>query len=247
MSVQNGGVVLVTIGGVTVGALVSNGHNQLADMLDASNKDTAGVKQFKPGETGWNFTLESLYDPAATEGVSEALGYLKAGTALTITHGISGTSVQSGSGYISSIECNGPKNEIGSYSLDIQGTGAISPGLGSELIADPDFDNGCGADWLCNSGWAMAGGKANATAATTTIVQAVAPLTPGTTYKVVFTISDYTGGTVRAGCGNGQGTLRSSADTFEEDIVCADNGSFFFDGVTAFTGSISVVSVKAYL
>jgi hypothetical protein len=68
MSVQNGDVVLVEIGGVQVGALVSNGHNQLADMLDASNKDTPGVKQYQAGETGWTFSLEALFDPAATEG-----------------------------------------------------------------------------------------------------------------------------------------------------------------------------------
>lgn len=133
MSVQKGDVVLVTIGGVTVGALVSNGHNQLADMLDASNKDTPGIKQFQSGETGWIFTLESLFDPAASEGVSEALGYLKAGTLITVVHGISGTSVQSGSGYISSIDLSGPKNEISSYSLEIQGTGAVSTGYGPLL------------------------------------------------------------------------------------------------------------------
>jgi hypothetical protein len=158
MSVQNGDVVLVNIGGVTVGALVSNGHNQLADMLDASNKDTPGVKQYQAGETGWTFTLESLYDPAATEGLSEALGYLKAGTQITVTHGISGTSVQSGSGYIASLECSGPKNEIGSYSLEIQGTGNVGVGYGPELHTDANAasdPNGNEADAV--TGWTQTG------------------------------------------------------------------------------------------
>lgn len=154
MSVQKGDVVIVQIGGVTVGALVSNGHNQLADMLDKSNKDTPGVKQYDAGETGWSFTLESLFDPDASEGVSEALGYLKAGTQLTVTHGITGTSVQSGYGLISNIELSGPKNEISSYSLEIQGTGSVSTGFGPELHTDANAasdPNGNEAD--ATTGW----------------------------------------------------------------------------------------------
>ena len=88
MSVQNGDAVILQIGGVQLGAIVSNTHNQSADMLDKSNKDTPGIKQYDGGETGWTLSLEALFDPAATEGFSEALGYLKAGTKLTVLHGV---------------------------------------------------------------------------------------------------------------------------------------------------------------
>lgn len=126
MSVQNGDVVILQIGGVQLGALVSNSQNMTADMLDKTNKDTPGIKQFDAGEDGWGLSVEALWDPAATEGFSEALGYLKAGTEITVLHGVTGTQTFQGSGLIASIDVAGPKNEISSYSLEIQGTGVIS-------------------------------------------------------------------------------------------------------------------------
>lgn len=126
MSVQNGDVVILQIGGVQLGALVSNSQNMTADMLDKTNKDDPGIKQFDAGEDGWGLSVEALWDPAAGEGFSEALGYLKAGTEITVLHGVSGTETFTGTGLISSIDVSGPKNEISSYSLEIQGTGEFS-------------------------------------------------------------------------------------------------------------------------
>jgi hypothetical protein len=144
MSVQNGDVVILQIGGVQVGALVSNSQNMSADMLDKTNKDTPGIKQYDAGEYGWTLSVEALWDPAATEGFSDALGYLKAGTEITVLHGISGTEATRGTGLISSIDVSGPKNEISSYSLEIQGTGVYNIGYGpvlnvSTLVNDGSF------------------------------------------------------------------------------------------------------------
>lgn len=126
MSVKNGDVVILQVGGVQIGALVSNSQNMSGDMLDKTNKDTPGIKQYNGGETGWGLSLESLWDPDASEGFSEALGYLKAGTEITVKHGDpSGLSWQ-GTGLISSIDLSGPKNEISSYSVEIQGSGDYS-------------------------------------------------------------------------------------------------------------------------
>lgn len=122
MSVQNGDVVILQIGGVQVGALVSNSQNMTADMLEKNSKDVPGIKAYDAGEDGWTLSVEALWDPAASEGFSEALGYLKAGTEITVLHGITGTQTFSGAGLIASIDVSGPKNEISSYSLEIQGT-----------------------------------------------------------------------------------------------------------------------------
>jgi hypothetical protein len=154
MSIQNGDVVILQIGGVQIGALVSNSQNMSADMLDKTNKDTPGIKQYDAGEDGWTLSVEALWDPAATEGFSEALGYLKAGTEITVTHGITGTSVQQGTGLIASIDVAGPKNEIASYSLEIQGTGEFSTGLGPELLTNWDFSAWTGDD---PDGWTVTG------------------------------------------------------------------------------------------
>jgi hypothetical protein len=125
MSVKNGDVVILQFGGVQLGAIITNSQNMSADMLDKSNKDTPGIKQYDSGESGWGLSVEALFDPAAGEGFSEALGYLKAGTQLTVLHGDPSTGYWTGSAMIASIDLSGPKNEISSYSLEIQGTGEL--------------------------------------------------------------------------------------------------------------------------
>jgi hypothetical protein len=134
MSIQNGDVVILQIGGVQVGALVSNSLNATADMLDKTNKDAPGIKAFDGGEYGWALSLEALFDPAASEGMSEALGYLKAGTTLAVLYGVAAGDNWSGSAFISSVDLSGPKNEISSYSLEIQGT-SIFGAFGDEYQA----------------------------------------------------------------------------------------------------------------
>jgi hypothetical protein len=133
MSAQNGTVLIVKIGGVQVGALLSNSFNAAADMLEATSKDSAGAKEFVSGEYGWGMSIEALYDPAATEGFSEALGYIKAGTSLDMYWGglTAGDEYYNGNGLISNVDLSGPKNEMSSYSAEVQGTGAITEGAAS--------------------------------------------------------------------------------------------------------------------
>jgi len=130
MSVQNGDVLVLKIDGTQVGALLSNSFNAAADMIDATTKDSAGAKEYIPGEYGWGMSFESLYDSAATEGFSEALGYIKAGTSLDVYWGdtTSGQAYWNGGGYMSSVDLSGPKNEASSFSGEIQGTGVITEG-----------------------------------------------------------------------------------------------------------------------
>jgi hypothetical protein len=139
MSVKKGDLIILQVGGVQLGALVGNNYNEFADMLDKSNKDTPGVKQYEAGEDGWTLSVEALYDPAATEGFSEALGYLKAGTEVTVLHGDPNDVSWTGQAFISSIDLSGPKNEISSYSLELQGTGVSGAASGAEtILADGD-------------------------------------------------------------------------------------------------------------
>jgi hypothetical protein len=133
MSVQNGDVLILNIGGVQVGALLSNSFNAAADMLDATTKDSAGAKEYISGEYGWGMSFESLYDPAATEGFSEALGYVKAGTSLDVYWGgVTAADIYyNGAALMSSVDLSGPKNEVSSYSGELQGTGVIAEGVAS--------------------------------------------------------------------------------------------------------------------
>jgi len=130
MALTNGDVLVIQIGGTQVGALLSNSFNAAADMLEGTSKDSGGAKEYASGEYGWGMSLEAFYDPAATEGFSEALGYLKAGTELDLYWGssASGGTFYQGAGFISSVDLGGPKNEFSSYSAEVQGSGIIVEG-----------------------------------------------------------------------------------------------------------------------
>ena len=129
MSKLDGKKILLQIGGVTVVGQISGSLGMAADMLDATTKDsTDGAKEYIGGETGWTCSIEGLYDPAAAEGVSEAIGYLKAGTSLTVKYGQtgSGETYFGGSALISGVTLDGPKNDLSSYSIELQGTGVLT-------------------------------------------------------------------------------------------------------------------------
>lgn len=123
-------MLVLEIGGTQLGALLSNSFNASADMLDATTKDSSGAKEYVGGEYGWGMSFEALYDPDATEGFSEALGYIKGGTSLDAYWGetAAGGVYFNGSGLLSSVDLSGQKNEMASYSGEIQGSGAITEG-----------------------------------------------------------------------------------------------------------------------
>ena len=127
MSKLDGTVLIVQLGGVQIGALMSNSFNAAADMLECTNKDSGGAKEYVAGEYGWGASIEALYDPAAGEGFSEALGYIKAGTLLDMYWGgaTAGDAYFNGNALMTSVDLSGPKNEIASYSGELQGTGVI--------------------------------------------------------------------------------------------------------------------------
>jgi len=133
MSVQKGDVLVILVGGDQIGGLLSNSFNAAADMIEITTKDSGGAKEYTPGEYGWGMSFESLYDPAATEGFSEALGYVQGGTSLDLYWGdtTSGQAYFAGSGFLMSVDISGPKNEAASYSGEIQGTSTITEGSAS--------------------------------------------------------------------------------------------------------------------
>jgi len=130
MSVSTGDVLIIKVAGTQIGGLLSNSFNVAADMIEITTKDSGGAKEYTPGEYGWGMSAESLFDNADSEGFSEAVGYVTGGTSLDLYWGdtTAAAAYWAGSGYASSVEISGPKNEAASYSLDIQGTGTISEG-----------------------------------------------------------------------------------------------------------------------
>jgi len=117
--------------------------------------------------------------------------------------------------------------------------------LSSEKVTDGTFVEACGVNWTCQSGWAIANNKATATASTDRINQAMTTEI-GKIYQLVFTVSDYGGGSVRPVLGDNASAsiITGNGDYIVDLESLATDAKVVFDGVTAFTGSISNVSFK---
>ena len=120
-----------------------------------------------------------------------------------------------------------------------------TPAFGSELVTNGDFSSD--SDWTKGTGWSISGGKANASSATSDFTQSIS-FTLGKTYKVTYTISNYSSGSVRVLLGAYiAGTTRNSNGTFTDLITptnSSSNSLFYLEALSGFNGSIDNVSVK---
>ena len=116
---------------------------------------------------------------------------------------------------------------------------------GSELVTNGDFATD--SDWTLTSGWSISNGKLIANNATSIAYQGISAQ-PNKSYKVTYTISDYTSGNVKFQFlgGSNSGTLRTAVGTYTEYIKldASANGNFAFSRTQNFIGSIDNVSVK---
>ncbi len=107
--------------------------------------------------------------------------------------------------------------------------------------------NGAFADatgWTLGGTWAVGGGTLNAVNETGTIASANPACVQFVSYRVIYTVSSFTDGTVTVSLGGTAGTARGSAATFTEEIVCGSTGLIEFTGGTAATLSIDNVSIN---
>ena len=117
--------------------------------------------------------------------------------------------------------------------------------LSGELITNGGFDTD--SDWGLGTNWNISGGSLNASASTATAFQTGTGVTTNKTYKVTYTISNYVSGSVRIEIGSANvsvGIIRSADGTYTEYITALGDSAVYFDGISAFTGSIDNVSVK---
>lgn len=126
MGKLDGRVFAFTVGSAIVAGRTTGNINFTTDPLDTTTADSAGYKEAIGGEKGGSFTLGGLTDFTATEGVSEAIGYLKAGTVLTDCKW--GQTTAGGTFYqfdalITGVSITGDKNSISNYSITGQVVG----------------------------------------------------------------------------------------------------------------------------
>jgi len=103
------------------------------DMADATTGESTGQwKEGLPLFKGAKFSVAGLYDPTAGSNSScdDAIDLLIAGTQFTAKYGNTevGSRYYSASAYITNVKLSGPHNDLGSYTIDVEVTGAVTPG-----------------------------------------------------------------------------------------------------------------------
>lgn len=125
--------------------------------------------------------------------------------------------------------------------------------LGPELIVNGSF--AADTNWTKGTGFTISGGALVATAVAAFVNSSQAfgvTLETGVTYTVVFDVATYTSGGIGVSFGGGSnvnGSTRTSAGTFSQNLVAAAGNNFIRIGASAagFTGTIDNVSVRKKL
>ena len=123
-----------------------------------------------------------------------------------------------------------------------------APSLGSELVVNGDFATD--SDWNVDSSCTIELGKANFLSSTSNapLYQSSPYFTIGKTYKITYTISNYSTGRIiwnDFGAGAGNGIIRTANGTYTEYYLkVGTTTNFGFRTTFGFTGSIDNVSVK---
>jgi hypothetical protein len=116
--------------------------------------------------------------------------------------------------------------------------------LGSEMVTNGTFNTA--NDWTLNSNWGISGGTANADGTSSDPMFQNGVVASGKSYKVTYTLSNFTQGSVYVDLGlGGIGATRTSAGTYTETIVAgSSNTRFYLRGSGNFIVSIDNISVK---
>jgi len=111
----------------------SNDFDITKDMIDVTNKDSGGYKEFLAGEAGWTLSCEGIFEEdGGVTGISwsDIITDLMAGTSVTVamTSQVSGDIKLSGSAFFSNLTMSAPNNDATTFSASLQGTGALTVG-----------------------------------------------------------------------------------------------------------------------
>ena len=134
---------------------------------------------------------------------------------------------------------NGDFSQLGSEEV----TNGNFSQQGSQLVTNGDFATD--TNWIKGTGWSISGGSLNASNVNGISTTQGGYTFLGKIFKVSYTISDYSQGSVQIYLGGSQSTsLKSENGTHTETIsVSSGNTVLYIYGISNFTGSIDNVSV----
>ena len=126
--ILNGALAKIQVGGVTVAHLTSNSLTLDHSTRDASTKDSAGWKESLEGQMAFSGSAEGFFAEDATYGYEDLYGQfiLRSQVVVTWTTDVIGDQEYSGSCYITSLERTDGLEESSTFSVSLEGTGAVT-------------------------------------------------------------------------------------------------------------------------
>tara|TARA_R100000664_G_C2759472_1_gene149328 strand:- start:7486 stop:7926 length:441 start_codon:yes stop_codon:yes gene_type:complete len=125
----SGGGTYATIGGSTTCTL-----SVTQDTIDTTNKDSSGNKAFINGARGWTMDAEAFFTQGSSDGETVRFKTLndamqngtRVKVKLSTTTGQTGVVYYDGFGYITSLSVGASVGEWSTYSISVQGDGALT-------------------------------------------------------------------------------------------------------------------------
>ena len=129
----NGTLIKLFKGTVPFANLISNDWSIDKTMINVSSKSSSGADEFIAGRYTWTCSAESITEYDTSVGTTEMslqdmITDLLAGTSwsVVIGTGTTGDMKLSGTAYISSAKGSNPDNDKSTFTVDLQGTGALA-------------------------------------------------------------------------------------------------------------------------
>lgn len=130
MAKNEGSELRITLATVEIDGLTNVSMSINNEIVDCTDFDSGGNRDILMSTTSWSFSATANVDGTETENFNEAFTALqaKSSVAVTLVHAtpVTGDAALSGSGYITSIEKSGEIGSVISYSVTIEGTGALT-------------------------------------------------------------------------------------------------------------------------
>ena len=126
--ILNGTLAKIQVGGVTVAHLTSNSLTLDHSTRDSSTKDSAGWKDSLEGQMSFSGSAEGFFAEDASYGYEDLYGefILRSKVVVTWTTDVTGDQEYSGSCYITSLERTDGLEESSTFSVSLEGTGAVT-------------------------------------------------------------------------------------------------------------------------
>jgi TP901-1 family phage major tail protein len=129
MSIQNGTLTILKFDGTQMAELTSVTMSLSQETFDTSSKESAGWSEILPGFRSATFTAEGLADFQATnKDLADVFTAFASRTVVAVewTNAVTGDKKATCNAYITSCEVSAPQEDVTTYSIELQSTGAVT-------------------------------------------------------------------------------------------------------------------------